>query len=148
MTDATPMVDDQNTPDPVENVEPADQEQPVDPPTEETTTPADDSFPREYVEELREENKRYRLKAKSAEELQTRLHEALVRLDGRLADPTDLKFSEDYLNNPDALADAITDLVARKPGLKAQQFSGDVGMGKRGSAQKPPADLISIIRGL
>lgn len=107
-----------------------------------------DTFPREYVEKLRKENATYRERAKRSDELAHRLFNSLVAADGRLADPNDLEFDETLLNDPDAMAAAIGDLVARKPGLKARQFGGDVGAGARGAAKQPPADLISIIRGV
>lgn len=107
-----------------------------------------DTFPRSYVEKLRKSEAKYRDRAKRTDTLERQLHTALVKLDGRLADPEDLPFNEEYLEDPDALAEAVTDLVARKPGLKAQQFSGDAGAGARGDKPKPPADLISLIRGM
>lgn len=117
---------------------------------DETVSDEDSSetFPRSYVEKLRKSEAKYRERAKRADALAEQLHTALVKLDGRLADPEDLEFNEDHLEDPDALAEAISDLVARKPGLRAQQLGGDVGAGARGSKPKPPADLISLIRGL
>lgn len=109
---------------------------------------SNETFPRSYVEKLRKENAKYRERAQQSDELAHKLHTALVKLDGRLADPEDLEFNEDHLEDPDALAEAITDLVTRKPGLKAQQLAGDVGQGKRGSDPKPEVDLISIMRKL
>lgn len=107
-----------------------------------------DTFPREYVEKLRKENAGYREKAKHADELAHRLHTALVAADGRLADPTDLPFDAAHLDDPDALAAAVTALVRTRPGLKAQQVRGDVGAGDRGTPKKAPVDLISIMRGM
>lgn len=106
------------------------------------------TFPRSYVEKLRKESAGYRERAGKVDALEQQLHAALVRLDGRLADPADLEFNPEHLEDGDALAAAVTALVERKPGLKAQKFSGDAGAGKRGSGKKPPADLISIIRGM
>ena len=37
-----------------------------------------------------------------------RLHTELVRATGKLADPTDLEFAEEHLDDPDALAAAST----------------------------------------
>lgn len=107
-----------------------------------------DTFSRDYVTKLRREAAGYRDKAKDRDALAQRLHVALVAADGRLADPEDLPYSEEYLEDPEALADAITELISRKPGLRAQQVTGDVGQGRRGSGGKAPADLISIIKGL
>ena len=107
-----------------------------------------DTFPRDYVEKLRRENAKYRERAQESEKIAQRLQTALVSLDGRLADPEDLPFDWAYIEDPETLAEAISDLVARKPGLRAQQLAGDAGQGKRGSEKKPAADLISLIRGL
>lgn len=107
-----------------------------------------DVFPREYVEKLRKENADARVKAKRADELAQRLQVALVAADGRLADPHDLPFNADYLDDADLLAQAIGELVATRPGLKAQQVRGDVGAGARGSKQPPKPDLIQIMQGM
>lgn len=106
------------------------------------------TFDRKYVEKLRKENAGYREKAKRSEELEQQLHAALVRLDGRLADPADLPFDAGHLADEEALAAAVTELVNRKPGLKAQQLRGDVGAGKRGPDPKPSMDLLQIMRGM
>ena len=111
-------------------------------------TDAQESFPRAYVEDLRKENAKYRDRAKRADDLAARLHTALVAADGRLADPEDLEFNAEHLDDDEALTAAIGDLVARKPGLRAQKVGGDVGAGKRGAPATPPADLISLIRGM
>ena len=83
-----------------------------------------------------------------AETYAKRLHEALVRLDGRLADPKDLDFSLDHLDNPDALDEAIGDLIKRKPGLRARQLSGDVGAGARGNEKQAKPDLMQLMKAL
>lgn len=110
-------------------------------------TDDDDSFPREYVEELRRESAGYRKRAARADDLAHRLHRALVALDGRLADPDDLPYDEAHLDDTDALGAAIGALVDRKPGLKARGVSGDVGAGTRGTGANG-GDLISIIKNL
>ncbi|MFZ2598541.1 hypothetical protein, partial [Corynebacterium casei] len=106
------------------------------------------AFDRKYVEKLRKESAKYRDKAKRAEELEKRLHRSLVAQDGRLADPDDMEFNPEHLHDADALSDAITKLVASKPGLKAQQLSGDVGAGVREKPKPPTTDLLSIMKGL
>ncbi len=78
---------------------------------------APETFPREVVEKLRQENGKYRQRAQQADTLARRLHTELVRATGRLADPTDLAFDESHLDDPDALADALADLLDRKPHL-------------------------------
>ena len=105
-----------------------------------------DEFPREYVEKLRKENKRYREAAAGADELAQRLHTALVQLDGRLADADALTFNADHLADADALAGAISDAIARNPRLSARSVQGDVGAGSRGTSSS--VDLITALRGL
>ncbi|WP_311520893.1 hypothetical protein [uncultured Corynebacterium sp.] len=114
-----------------------------------------DTFDRAYVEKLRRENADYRARAKDRDEVAAtrddyarRLHAALVRADGRLADPDDLPFDAAHLDDADALTAAIGDLVERKPGLRARQYGGDVGAGARGDTPKVNTDLIEIIRGI
>jgi hypothetical protein len=127
-----------------------DQEEPTtDDRVEETEeTPAeteDETFPRAYVEDLREEAKSWRVKAKRAEDLAKRLHTELVKGTGKLADPTDLPFSEDHLDDPDTLQAAVDDLIARKPHLAARKPAGDIGQGATRSAGQ--VDLSAILRG-
>lgn len=80
-------------------------------------------------------------------QLQQRLLTSLVKEDGRLADPADLPFDATLLEDPEKLYEAITDLITRKPGLKARGVQGDVGAGER-STQGKPFDLIEFIKGL
>ncbi|ALG85842.1 hypothetical protein [Gordonia phthalatica] len=90
----------------------------------------DDTFSREYVEKLRQENGKYRQRAQRADDLAHRLHRALVAADGRLQDPTDLDFSDDHLTEDGvSLTEAIDDLLKRKPHLAARRPIGDVGQG-------------------
>lgn len=106
------------------------------------------AFDRKYVEKLRKESAKYRDKAKRAEELEKRLHRSMVAQDGRLADPDDMEFNPEHLDDADALSDAIASLVAKKPGLRAQRLSGDVGAGVREKPKPPTTDLLSIMKGL
>lgn len=115
--------------------------------SENSDKPAPDTFPRDYVEKLRRESAGYRERAKRVDELERRLHAALVKADGRLADPEDLEFNVEHLDDPEALEAAITGLVERKPGLRARQYRGDVGAGKRGGSNVKPVDLIELMRG-
>ena len=108
---------------------------------------AQDVFPREYVEKLRRENAGYRDRAKRVDELEQQLHTALVAADGRLADPTDLPFNAEHLEDAESLNAAIAELISVKPHLKAQKFRGDIGMGRRGNSA-PPTDLIGVMRGM
>jgi hypothetical protein len=117
------------------------------PAEEPAATTADDAetFPRSYVEELRHENGRYRQRAQQADELAQRLHTELVRATGKLADPTDLPFDEEHLDDPEALAAAVDDLLDKKPHLGSRRPSGDIGQGA--TASTAPVDLAAMLRG-
>ncbi|MFQ2875105.1 hypothetical protein ACLILY_07115 [Mycobacterium sp. MS3] len=104
-----------------------------------------ETFPRSYVEELRQENGRYRQRAQQADQYAQRLHTELVRATGQLADPTDLPFDADHLDDPDKLASAITDLLARKPHLANRRPMGDIGQGAV-SGTAANVDLAAILR--
>lgn len=103
-----------------------------------------ETFPRSYVEKLRTENARYRERAKTADTYAERLHIELVRATGRLADPTDLEFDEAHLDDPDALAGALDDLLARKPHLATRRPSGDIGQGA--TASSSTVNLAELLR--
>lgn len=107
----------------------------------------EDTFDRKYVEELRRENAKYRTRAGEAETLAQRLHAELIKADGRLQDPTDLPFNPEHLDTEGALDKAITELIEKKPHLKARRVAGDVGAGARGAASND-TDLIGLIRSL
>ena len=100
------------------------------------------------VKKLRNEAAGNRVKAREAGELAEQraaaLFTALVKLDGRLADPSDLPYSEEYLTDEAALESAISDLLERKPGLAARQYRGNIGAGVKGDS---PTSLIEIMRG-
>lgn len=113
-----------------------------------------ESFPAAYVKKLRKENADYRTRAGRADELEEknsamaiRLHSALVARDGRLANPDDLPFNPDHLEDEAALTAAITDLIRSRPGLKARSAGGDIGHGNRGTANHKRPSLIDMIRG-
>lgn len=104
-----------------------------------------DTFPRSYVEDLRQENGKYRQRAQKADTYAQRLHTELVRATGRLADPTDMPFDEDQLADPDQMEAAIDDLLARKPHLASRRPVGDIGQGV--SPSGGTVDLAAILRG-
>lgn len=97
-------------------------------------TPAEDAetFPREYVEKLRQENGKYRQRASEADSLANRLHTELVRATGRLADPTDLPFDPDHVADAGKMSAAIDALLESKPHLASRRPTGDIGQGNRG----------------
>ena len=71
--------------------------EPAESSTNETEPDPEDTFPRSVVEELRQENGRWRHRTQKSEK---RLHTELVRATGRLADPTDLAFDDAHLDDP------------------------------------------------
>ena len=124
----------------------------TEPATEDTTAieavPDDaDTFPRSYVEDLRQENGRYRQRAQLADTYATRLHTELVRATGRLADPSDLPYDAAHLDDADALTAAVDALLADKPHLASRKPSGDIGQGNRGGTSEP-FSLLNTLKSL
>ncbi len=103
-----------------------------------------ETFPREYVVKLRQEAADARVKAKDRDTLAERLHLALVAATGRLADPSDLVFDDEHLDNAEALDAAIDELLTRKPHLASRRVVGDVGQGATGGGSD--VDLAGILR--
>jgi hypothetical protein len=136
---------------PEETVDQPDEIDTVDPePGPETTVvetgeDAVDTFDREYVEKLRQENGRYRQRAQRADTLAQRLHTELVRATGRLADPSDLPFDEAHLDDDVALGIAIDRLLTAKPHLASRRPVGDIGQGATGSTSET-VDLAAMLR--
>lgn len=125
----------------------ADTDTDTDTTVEDTSTDTEpDTFPRQYVEDLRAENARYRTEAKTAEALGKRLHTEIVRATGKLADPTDLPFDADHLDDPDKLAADIDALLESKPHLKARRITGNIGQGESGGANGS-VSLLGLMRG-
>ena len=104
-----------------------------------------DTFPREYVEKLRDENAKYRQRAQKSDELAHRLHRALVEADGRLADPTDLNYAEEHLEDAESLSEAIGELLRAKPHLAARKPAGNIGQGAHGT-HPGAVDLAGLLR--
>lgn len=107
--------------------------------TTDTGQPDDtaETFPRSVVEKLRQENGRYRQRAQQADTYAARLHTALVAATGRLADPSDLPFDAEHLDDADALTAAIDALLTDKPHLATRRPVGDIGQGQRGGSAQP-----------
>lgn len=101
-----------------------------------TTHPTDDAetFPRDYVLKLRDENAKYRQRAADRDEIAERLHTALVAATGRLADPTDLTFDDAHLSDPEAITAAVDALLTAKPHLASRIPAGDIGQGVSGAS--------------
>jgi hypothetical protein len=108
-----------------------------------------ETFPASVVKDLRKESAGYRERAKDAEAraeaTQRRLHAALTAATGKLADPSDLTFDAEHLDDADTLAAAIDALTDAKPHLKARRPTGDVSQGARGDAVAP-FNLIDAIK--
>lgn len=123
-------------------------EDPQTPPTGETVqTQEAQSFPAEYVQQLRQEAADYRTRSKS---LSTELVHAWAAVDGRLLDPTDLPVSavdtgEDGAISRDAVSAAIDALVKAKPHLAAQR-PAPMPQGVR--AESEPVSLLRILNNL
>ncbi len=103
-----------------------------------------DTFPREYVQQLRDENAKYRQRAGRSDDLAKRLHTSLVAATGRLVDPSDLPFDEGHVDDEAALRAALDDLLARKPHLATRKPSGNVGQGMTPDAGS--VNLAGILR--
>lgn len=135
-TDPNPQVsDEENANDPNPQVSDAETEE-----TEEET------FPRSYVEKLREEAAKHRTRAARADELAAALWSARVAATGRLADPTDLAMPEgvDPLD-ADAVTEAVDELLARKPHLASRTPRGEVGSGATGG-DSGAVDIAGLLR--
>lgn len=142
------MSDNQTNLEPAEGVTTADapQEDPQDaqnPPEGEQ-----DTFPREYVEQLRAEAAEARVKRKEASErlegYARELFTARVAALGKLADPNDLPFNADLLEDHAALERAVDDLLQAKPHYAARTPRGDVGQGTTGASST--VDLAGLLR--
>ena len=114
------------------------------PPESGRNTDEPDTFPREYVEQLRKEAADARVKVKDRDTLAERLHVANVAATGRLADPTDLPFDEAYLDDEHVLTEAIDALLERKPHLASRRPVGDIGQGASTGAES--VSLAGILR--
>ena len=108
-----------------------------------------DTFPRSYVKRLRERSAGYRARAKDAEARTAELERALfterVRALDVLADPTDMPFSADMLDDPDALRDAVDSLVASRPHYRRRGVA--TGTGSHEEHAGPGVSLLGLMRG-
>lgn len=103
-----------------------------------------DTFPRSVVEKLRNENAKYRQRAGKADDYAKRLHLALVEKTGKLADPTDLPFDAEHLDDGSRLGEAIDELLTRKPHLASRRPIGEIGQGA--TAPGGTVDLAGLLR--
>lgn len=113
-----------------------------------------ETFPRAYVQQLRDEAAKYRQRAGRADEAARRLLEATVRSAVRdhLADPTDLLTFVDETElvdgdgwpDPDKITAAAESLAASKPHLAPRRPRGDIGQGAAPSSET--VNLAAIMR--
>jgi hypothetical protein len=112
-------------------------------------TPEGDTFPREYVERIRNESRGYRDRVNTAEarvdELSRALFTARAGATGTLADPSDLEYNAELLEDAGALAEAIETLTTAKPHLRARKLGGNVGQGVTGD-QAAPTSLLAKLK--
>ncbi len=105
-----------------------------------------ETFPRAYVERLRDESARYRTRAQRADDLAAALWTERVTASGRLADPSDLPMPADADPlDADAVTAAIDGLLDRKPHLASRRVAGDIGQGVGGGASSS-VDLAGMLR--
>ena len=103
------------------------------------------------VRKLRKEARDSRTRAKAAEaraeELARALFQARTAAFGKLADGTDLEFNPDLLDDPDAHAAAIDELLTAKPHLASRTPRGNVGQGAKDTGGQPDS-LLSHLKSL
>lgn len=156
MAEETPAVepDASNEPNAIADTAEVDAETPeVDRPADETDT-VDEVTPdaeSEALSKVRREAKNLRERLKAAEsrvdELARRLHTELTRASGKLADPSDLEFSFDNLDSPEALTAALDGLLEVKPHLRSRiPAAANVGQGAKNQGQ--PVGLLSHLKSL
>lgn len=109
-----------------------------------------DTFDRAYVQRLRDDAAKDRIKAKRADQLAVRLVTAMAGQTNRLADPTDLPYDpglldDDGMPDPDKVAEAIEQLLARKPHL-ASRRPQDSNVGQGAQAQPDTFSLADLLR--
>lgn len=110
-----------------------------------------DTFPRSYVKRLRERSAGYRTRANTAEARTAELERALfterVRALDVLADPSDLPYDPEALDDPDALRAAVDALVSKRPHLRRRGVAGtDTGHREQHDGGEP-VSLLGLMRG-
>ncbi|GAB7068766.1 hypothetical protein H7J06_05925 [Mycobacterium hodleri] len=113
----------------------------VDTPEVDSEVAEDDTEP--LVRKLRDESAKYRTRAKDAEArihtLSRELFALKVAALDKLADATDLEYNADFLDDPDALALAVDELLEKRPHYaKRNRPNGAVGQGDRGDSVAAP----------
>jgi len=146
-TDETTPDEAVDTPLEDETTEP-DAEHTEDESTDDSGSERPESTAPKQVRDLRREAANYRTQLRQeqdrARDLEQRLHAELVRSTGRLADPSDLAYDAEHLDDADALNAAIDELLASKPHLAKRTPRGSIGQGE--GDHTPTTDLASILR--
>lgn len=126
--------------------ETTDTEQPAVELTDETDSESDENST-SALSKVRREAAGYRTQLRDTEKkleaIRGELFHAKVSASGRLADPTDMPVNVELLEDPDALEEAITELLEAKPHLKARKF-GSIGQEDKRKSQG--VSLGSILR--
>lgn len=146
--EATPKTPASSTSDPgapEHVVEPTETTNPEERPTEPKT------YDEAYVAKLREEAATHRVRAKRAEDAETRLRTLAVEQAARgvMADPADLTWDAETMTDEDGWPDvekitaAATDLVERRPHLGRP--AGEVGQGRHSDIEDLPS-LSAMLR--
>ncbi len=109
-----------------------------------------DTFPRDYVENLRQESKGYREKASAAEartdELSRALFAARVAATGKVENAAEIEYNADMLDDADALNTAIDAAIEARPYIKTRKPSGNIGQGVKGT-QTEQFSLLGALKG-
>ena len=126
---------------------PAGDEDPADEDEDEPAGDEDgDTFPRPYVERLRARSAGYRARAKTAEgraaELERALFTERVRALDVLADPADLPYDGELLEDPDAMRAAVDALVRERPHYRRRGTADPSSTGSR--HRSSPSDTVSL----
>lgn len=118
----------------------------------ETTEVSDDetvTYSRADLQKLRADAAKYRTRAKDAEakvdELARALFAARVAATGKLANPAEVLFNADILDDADAINEAVDAAIAERPYIRARRIAGDVGQGPRGE-NTAPTDFSGLFR--
>lgn len=117
----TPAAGDEGTPAAGDEITPADEDEgtPAAGDEDDAGDLEAEQFPRSYVERIRNKSAGYRTRATDAEtragDLERALFAERVRALDLLADPVDLEFRADLLDDATALEQAARDLLAQKP---------------------------------
>lgn len=111
-----------------------------------------ETFPREYVEKLRQENADARVRAKATDTLRSEVVRLVAASTNLMADPSDLTPTDDMFDadgKPDVgkVTEAVKALLKAKPHLGRAVF-GDVGQGQRSTSATGGLSLGQVLAGV